>query len=206
MIEALIIRTLSDTLPKEKADAVFLFGQTRDNQLSVFKTAVYLVRKEIVSRVMFVNSKALSGYPGFEAWKQELAGLGISKEVDPVPIDADVSRLNTRVEADAMIKHAKEKGYKQVIITAPPFQQTRAFMAAVTAAKKLYPQLKLYNCPGKALSWIEEVTHSQGSLTGTRTDLITSEMERIQKYTAKGDLAEIDEVLEYLKARDLQQP
>jgi len=53
------------------------------------------------------------------------------------------------------------------------------------------------------MGWPDEVvTHSQGILTGTRAELIAAEQERIDKYTAQGDLASRAQVLEYLRTRD----
>jgi hypothetical protein len=46
------------------------------------------------------------------------------------------------------------------------------------------------------------VTHSQGKLTGTRAELVAAEQERIEQYTAQGDLAPRGQVLEYLRTRD----
>ena len=75
-------------------------------------------------------------------------------------------------------------------------------MTAVTLALREYPELYLYSLPGKPLPWQEEVTHSQGEVLGTRAELIAGEMNRIKTYYAKGDLASVDEVLEYLNRRD----
>ncbi|WP_439882001.1 YdcF family protein [Pontibacter sp. MBLB2868] len=202
MIEELIIRTLCDTLPSKPADAVFLFGQTEDNQQSVFDATIYLLHNRLADKVMFIQSEAMSGYPGFEVWQQALMKSGIAEEVEPVPIAPDTEQLNTRIEAEAMVHHAREKGYEQVIVTAAPFQQPRAFMAAVTAVQHLYPSLKVYSFPGKALPWTEEVKHSQGKVKGSRAGLVTGEIERIHKYNAKGDLAKIERVLTYLDKRD----
>lgn len=203
MIEELIIRTLCDTLPSGPADAVFLFGQTADNQRSVFTAAAYLLQHNLAKKVMFLRTEAMSGYPGFEAWRQEIVQFGMQPgQIEPVPAATGTSQLNTRIEAEAMVHHAREKNYQQVIVTASPFQQPRAFMAAVTAAQLHYPSLKVYSYPGKALPWTEEVKHSQGKVKGSRAGLVTGEIERIHKYNAKGDLAEVEEVLRYLNERD----
>ncbi|MCC9165732.1 YdcF family protein [Pontibacter harenae] len=203
MIEELIIRTLCDTLPSS-ADGVFLFGQTADNQEAVFEMAKELVEQKLTDKVMFLGTKPMSGYPGFENWKRALKGAGLKETaitaIPPVPSDTDL--LHTRIEAESVVSFAKAEGYRKLIVVASPFQQTRAFMAAVTATQKLYPQLQLYSLAGKAMSWSEEVKHSQGKVQGTRAGLIAGEMERIKKYHAKGDLASVAEVLEYLNKRD----
>ena len=203
MKEELIIRTLCDTLPPT-ADGIFLFGQTPDNQDSVFDVAKELVVQQVSDKILFLGTVPMSGYPGYESWKDTLSKAGLPEiMLIPVPaVPADTDILHTRIEAESVVSLAKAEGYKRLIVVASPFQQTRAFMAAVTAAQKLYPELYLYSLPGKALPWREEVKHSQGAVKGTRAELIAGEMERIEKYNAKGDLALVAEVLEYLNKRD----
>lgn len=204
MLEELIIRTLCDTLPGEPADALFLFGQTEDNQASAFAAVHTLQRQKCLHKVLFLHTQPLSGYPGYANWKEALTAQGIAAEsIEPVaPVPSDPELLHTRIEAESVILHAKEKGYTRLIVTASPFQQPRAFMAAVTAAQLHYPGLYLYSLPGKAMPWKEQVVHSQGEVQDTRAGLIAGEMERIRKYHAQGDLASVDEVVAYLNRRD----
>lgn len=204
MLEELIIRTLCDTLPEAPVDGVYLFAQTEDNQLSGFTAAQYLLQESITSKVLFVDTTAMSGYPGFAEWREILCKKGVDESsIEPVPpVPANTTMLHTRIEAESLVNHAKRQGYKSIIVTAPPFHQPRAFMAAVTAAVALYPDLKLYSYPGRALSWQQEVAHSQGKVRESRSGLIAGEVERIQKYRVKGDLLEVNKVLEFMNKRD----
>lgn len=119
------------------------------------------------------------------------------------PVPADIDILHTGIEANSLAVFARDRQYKRVIVTASPFQQPRAYMAAVTAALKHYHSLYIFSLPGKALPWKEEVVHSQGKVQDARTGLIAEEMERILKYQATCNLASVDEVLAYLDRRDL---
>jgi len=202
MLEELIIRSLADTLPNHRLDALFLFGQTADNQESGFAVAERMVREAQVQKVLFLQTGPLSGYPGYEAWHEQLTAKDIpADKLEGIP-DPGKEYLHTLIEAEAMVKHAKAKGYRSIAVAAAPFQQPRAFMAAVTAAYRHYPSLYLYSLPGKALPWCQEVTHSQGKVEDTRAGLIAGEMERIRKYNAQGDLDSVEEVLAYLNRRD----
>lgn len=205
MIEELIIRTLCDTLPEEPADALFLFGQTEDNQESAFAVAQQLLQQERIRKVLFLNTGPISGYPGFESWKNALVRAGVEEALlEPVPsVPANTEILHTGIEASSLVALARERQYKRLIVTASPFQQPRAYMAAVTATLKNYPELYLYSHPGKPLPWKEEVVHSQGKVQDARAGLISGEMERIREYHKKGDLASIDEVIAYLNRRDM---
>ncbi|RDV16782.1 YdcF family protein [Pontibacter diazotrophicus] len=204
MIEELIIRTLCDTLPEEPADALFIFGQTEDNQESVFAVARQLLQQKRAKKLLFLNTGPISGYPGFESWEKALVNSGVGVEllepVPPVPADTDI--LHTGIEAESLMAHALKQQYKHLIVTASPFQQPRAFMAAVTAALQSYPELHIYSHPGKALPWKEEVVHSQGKVQAARAGLIAGEMKRIRKYHEKGDLASVEDVIVYLNKRD----
>ena len=204
MLEELIIRTLCDNLPETTVDAVYLFAQTEDNQESVFATAQHLIQCAMTQSIACMYTPPMSGYPGYENWQKALVSHRIPvnqlEAIHPVP--ADTTMLHTRIEAESLLWHAKQKGYKRIIVTAAPFQQTRAFMAAVTLAVTEYPALKIYSYPGKALPWHQEVMHSQGTLKATRAGLIAGETERIATYIQKGDLLPVKDVLEYLNKRD----
>jgi hypothetical protein len=204
MIEELIIRALCDTIPAKPVDALFLFGQTEDNQQAAFETAQAFLQSGRTEKVLCLGTKAMSGYPGFEVWKKEMLKSGIEEEqikaVPPVPADTDL--LHTLIEATSAVRYAKERGYQSLAVTAAPFQQPRAFMTAITAALREYPDLYLYSLPGKAMPWQEEVVHSQGKLEGTRAGLIAGEMERIRCYHDRNDLISVKEALNYLNRRD----
>lgn len=205
MLEELIIRTLADTLSDKPLDGLFLFGQTEDNQQSGFAVAQRMLQQGQVQKIMFLKTKPMSGYPGFDNWHAALTKLGVPEEsIEGIP-DPGESYLHTLIEAKAMVRHAKDKNYKHIAVAAAPFQQPRAFMAAVTAARLYFPQLYLYSQPGQPLPWCRQVTHSQGKVEDTRAGLIAGEMERISKYNAKGDLDTVEEVLAYLNHRDNKQ-
>ena len=204
--EELITRIFCDTLPSAIVDGAYLFGQTQDNEKSVFLSAQELVTHALVRRILISDALPKCGYPGGNTWREDLKGLGIdSTVIEEVPVEP-TNTLNTLIEAEALIRHAKNKHYKSVIIIAAPFHQERAFMTAVTVAMREYPDLYLYSYPGRALAWEEQVAHSQGTVIASRAGLISGEQERIDKYQKKGDLASYSEVLAYLRKRDSFSP
>ena len=203
--EELITRIFCDTFPSAIADGAYLFGQTQDNQKSVFLSAQELVIHALVRRILISDALPKCGYPGGNAWREAFEGLGIdSLMIEEVPVEP-TSTLNTLIEAEALIRYAKNKHYKFIIITAAPFHQERVFMTAVTVTMRECPDLYLYSYPGRALAWDEQVAHSQGTVFASRAGLISGEQERIGKYQKKGDLASYSEVLAYLRNRDASQ-
>jgi len=178
------------------------YCQTISNQQSIFKAALSLLNNSLTYKILILNTKAKSGYPGFAEWKQQLQQLGLYEEQIEGVIKKETSMLNTLIESEAIIRFAKQHSYRTLFVVAPPFQQLRAFMTAVTVALREYPELLIYSYPGVAMSWQEEVLHSQGTLKAKRRDLIQEELERIEKYYSKGDLASPKQVLSYLDKRE----
>ena len=198
----LLTRILCDLRPKNPTNGAYLYCQTRGNQQSIFQAARFLLNNSLTSKILILNTKPRSGYPGFTEWKQQLQQLGLSVEQIEGVKNNETSMLNTLIESEALIRFAKQHGYRSLFIVAPPFQQLRAFMTAVTVTLREYPELLIYSYPGEAMPWQEEVVHSQGTLKAKRRDLIQEELERIEKYQGKGDLALFKQVLSYLKKRE----
>ena len=144
----------------------------------------------------------MSGYPGGDRYREALMGIGVgADQICGVPA-GDIASINTLIEAEAMVKFVKERGFRDLVVVSPPFHQLRAFMTAVTVALRIYPELLIYSWPGAALPWKEAVIHSQGTLQALRRQLIQEERVRIDTYQKKGDLARFEAVLAYLDDRD----
>jgi hypothetical protein len=198
----LLTRTLCDVRSVTPADAAYLFCQTSGNESSLFQAAKDLVTGSTTSKILILKTDAKSGYPGYSQWKQRLQAMGLDEnQVEGVTIE-ETPIIQTRIESEALIRHARQKGYTALIVSAPPFQQLRAFMTAATVAIKEYPELSIYSYPGAALPWQEWVVHSQGTLEARRSELIRTELERIHTYQKKGHLAPFEQILTYLNHRE----
>ena len=197
----LLIRVLYDPLPEAPTEGAYLFGQTVDNEQSVFATAVDLINRHQARRLLIPDSSPRCGYPGFRAWHQALVGLGLGETTITGIPTASYPTLNTLIEAVAVVRYARQENITSIFVAAPPFHQLRAFMTTVSVALQEFPELQIYNRVGMALPWPETVFHSQGTLECRRSDLIHSELERIERYQAKGDLASTAEILDYLNQR-----
>jgi hypothetical protein len=198
----LFLRALSDPLPREGLDALFLFGQTVDNQASVFDTAERLYRITPELRLLMLDGGARSGYPGFAPWQAALTARSIAPDhIHPLP-PADTAFLHTRIEALALMDHLQQAPYQRVGVTAAPFHQVRAFMTAITVALEANLAVRLYSCPGSPQDLTVPACHSQGNPSEQRRDLIAQELRRIETYQHKGDLAATGTVLAYLEERD----
>ena len=98
---------------------------------------------------------------------------GVIEEVPMEPTEI----LHTAIEADRTVQFAQAQGYERLLVVAAPFHQERAFISVVTAVLRDYPSLKVYSHPGAPQPWDQVVTHSQGTLRGTRAELIAEELQ-----------------------------
>ena len=198
----LIVRVLCDVRAETPADGAVLYSQTFENQNSVLHAAKNILQNQLARKILFVNSGPISGYPGFSTWKSALIKLGIqSADIVGVALMKTPS-LNTLVESEALINYAVKQKLRSVYVVSSPFHQLRAFMTLVTVALRYYPDLQIFSYPGISLPWLDKTVHSQGTLTGTRKDIIQAEFERIEKYKQKGDLLSEIEIINYLNRRD----
>mgnify|MGYP001823019378 CR=1 FL=1 len=143
----LFLRALSDPLPPEGLEALFLFGQTEDNQSAAFDTAQALYRDASGLPLLMLDGGPRSGYPGFAPWRRALLARGVAaSHIHPLP-PADSPLLHTRIEALALMDHLATRRYRRVGVTAAPFHQTRAFMTAISVALDAGLGVRLYSCP-----------------------------------------------------------
>lgn len=208
----LVHRALQDNVPIS-ADAVYLFGETPDNERSVIQRGTNLYSNKTVSLVALLERIQVPNRENqTPSWISSLEESGVKTAdicVIPVPEDWSFDHghpgtwpLNTNTEIVVAVRYAKKLGWKRLCVTAAPFHMVRTFVNTVTVALREYPELLVYSLSGKPLPWTEHVVHSMGVVTGARFELVASEIKRINRYHLKGDLASAREVLDYLNQRD----
>ncbi|OGY98535.1 MAG: hypothetical protein A2855_00880 [Candidatus Liptonbacteria bacterium RIFCSPHIGHO2_01_FULL_57_28] len=177
--KTLLRRIFYGTVP-EQIDALYLFGQTTDNQESEFRVARDLVHR--VGAMVVPDGPAECGYPGGEVFAAEVQNF-FPGEVVRMPLVGD-RITNTRSEARGLIALSLERGWRNVGLLSTRFHQLRAVMTVISAAVRedREGKVRFWSIPGVALPWYEKVIHSQGILRATRFELIGHELERILKY------------------------
>jgi len=194
MIE-LLTKVMSDPLPSKKIKAGYIFSQAEANYESTLEAGVELIKGGRVEQIFTIDASII--LPTLKGIRKILNNY--SEFVNILHLLGKT--VNTLVEAELLIKKAQTAKWSEVVIVAAPFHQLRAFITTVSIASKKMPNLKIYNYVGQPLTWDQTVYHSQGTLKGTRTSFIYSELERIEKYTAKGNLLPIEDILDYLNKR-----
>jgi hypothetical protein len=203
VLDELVTRILCDTQPiGGRADVVYLFGQTKDNEASVMAAAEVLWA---LNRVKYVSTSAEGrghGYPGFDVWKKKLIKRGIPGRRIVGISNSSQFPPSTDAEAVSLVRVARARGWKNVYISAPPIHQLRAFISTVSALSHAKTKLNIFNFVGLPQRYEDHIVHSQGIQKGSRSSLIRKELEKIEHYSEKGDLLSPEEVLAYLNKRD----
>lgn len=190
--------------PGGKTDAIFLVSQTPDNQDSVIEKGLALWSKGKSNFIALLDCRLGHGYPGFAVWQKELLNREwqVRQRLVRIKLSYDIP-ANTYTEAQALVAHAKEVGWKTLYLVAHPLHQDRAFRTVVKVLLRDYPTLCVYNQVGKSQSWHQVVRHSQGVLETKRRQLIHTELDRAFIYEEKGDIASPEQAFAYLDERDL---
>jgi len=200
----LVTRALCDI--KLNADAVYLFGETADNQQSVLQKGADLLKCGRVQSILIPSFGPVVGFPGFEAWHKELQQLGVPhSKICPVDEQKQGRQANTLTEATDLVRYANRAGLPSMIVVGAPFHQLRCFLSTIGQVLKQGTSLKVYSEPGITLPYNEYVVHSQGIERDTRAGLITKEVLSTIVYMLKGDLPRPKKALAYLNRRDTQE-
>jgi uncharacterized SAM-binding protein YcdF (DUF218 family) len=116
-----------------------------------------------------------------------------------VPADAIVfeeTAEHTRAEAERVVTLAKEHGWKNLIIITSPHHMYRAYLTFLKAMHDASTELTLQPAPVRDLPWYVSMPW------GKRSELLPPELERIEVYGAKGDVASYSEGLACLEANE----
>lgn len=166
----------------EKSDAIICLEG--DNYVRADK-AYELFKKALAPMILI--SGGLEGV-ATSMHAQKMKAYLISKGISENAIELEEKSQNTHDQAREVIKIAKEKNWRKVILVASEFHQLRAFLTFLKE-KNGYP-LKIYNAPSKK-SWFDK------SLGKTRLALLVGELRKIKEYQIKSHVATAQEALNY---------
>lgn len=118
-----------------------------------------------------------------------------------VPRDAVIleeKSQNTREQGVEVVRMARERGWKRIILVASHYHQYRAYLTFLKALQESGYELALINSPARDLSWFEKTEGGQAP----RIELLQGEMDRIEAYTPKGHIASFESAIEYQKWKE----
>lgn len=181
-----IIMAIVDNDCLKSSDAIILL---EGDGFHRFQKAVDLYKKGYGKKIVFsgaIVQKEYGSYP-FEEVKPFIIKAGVPEE-DLIHEDKS---LQTQQQAVEVVKMAMENGWNRLALVASHEHQYRAYLTFLRQVLDSKSGIILYNAPVRNLDWFVD------SGWGMRFDRLKAEFERIEKYSAYGHLANVQEVVEY---------
>ena len=188
-----IIMAIVDNDCLKPSDAIILL---EGDGFHRFQKAVDLYKKGLGKKIVFsgaIVQKEYGSYP-FEEVKPFILNAGVPEEN---LIHEDKS-LQTQQQAVEVVKMAMENGWKRLALVASHEHQYRAYLTFLRQVLDSKSGIILYNAPVRNLDWFVD------SGWGLRFDRLKAEIERIEKYSAYGHLANAQEVVAYQQWKEKQ--
>ena len=188
-----IIMAIVDNDCLKPSDAIILL---EGDGFHRFQKAVDLYKKSLGKKIVFsgaIVQKEYGSYP-FEEVKPFILNAGVPEE-DLIHEDKS---LQTQQQAVEVVKMAMENGWKRLALVASHEHQYRAYLTFLRQVLDSKSGIILYNAPVRNLDWFVD------SGWGMRFDRLKAEIERIEKYSAFGHLANAQEVVDYQQWKEKQ--
>lgn len=188
-----IIMAIVDNDCLKPSDAIILL---EGDGIRRFPKAVDLYKKGLGKKIVFsgaIVQKEYGSYP-FEEVKPFILNAGVPEE-DLIHEDKS---LQTQQQAVEVVKMAMENGWKRLALVASHEHQYRAYLTFLRQVLDSKSGIILYNAPVRNLDWFVD------SGWGMRFDRLKAEIERIEKYSTFGHLANAQEVVEYQQWKEKQ--
>ena len=214
----LLVRSLADPLPlgrdARSSVAVYATAHTDDNVATVADGVAELcallpgIPTVLVHEVDNARLKPpLPNFQGSVLLRRELAARQIKPQMMQGWHDRHTT-MHSLNEVEDVITHCRNAGVRALVVVSTPFHVTRSLMSALSAAARQYPELRVHAFaarPACERYWTQVAAHSQGTLVAPRSALIGSELGRIARYSAKGDLVGVESALRMLDERAARQ-
>lgn len=188
-----IIMAIVDNDCLKPSDAIILL---EGDGFHRFQKAVDLYKKGLGKKIVFsgaIVQKEYGSYP-FEEVKPFILKAGVPEE-DLIHEDKS---LQTQQQAVEVVKMALKNGWKRLALVASHEHQYRAYLTFLRQVLDSKSGIILYNAPVRNLDWFVD------SGWGMRFDRLKAEIERIEKYSTFGHLANAQEVVEYQQWKEKQ--
>ena len=186
-----IIMAIVDNDCLKPSDAIILL---EGDGFHRFQKAVDLYKKGLGKKIVFsgaIVQKKYGSYP-FEEVKPYIINAGVPEE-DLIHEDKS---LQTQQQAVEVVKMAMENDWKRLALVASHEHQYRAYLTFLRQVLDSKSGIILYNAPVRNLDWFVDCGW------GMRFDRLKAEVERIEKYSAFGHLANVQEVVEYQRWKE----
>ena len=204
-MDSLSIKILCDKIPrayiKNENCAIYCLAHHKMNIDIMAKSLIALfdAHKQAYPVYILGNTTFMSGVPSFNEVRQIYEKYNIFVHIIPY----SQSKINTRIECEAIINFFSAYCIQNVILVSPAFHSKRAYMTAVSVYLEKSPSvlMKIYSRPATIFDWSEETISHQGKTKCSFSDMVQLEENRIKSYTLKGDIKKADQIEEYVDMR-----
>ncbi len=186
-----IFMALVDNDSIQESDAIILL---EGDGLNRYKHAVQLFQEGWAPLIVF--SGGIVDYEYGSIPYEEIYPRMLASGISPESIIHERKSLNTKEQADNVIKMCEARGWKSIILVGSPYHQYRAFLTFLKSAINMLPELIIFNSPAKNLPWFYKEDW------GNRFKNLQGEFDRIERYMALGHLASFREVIEYMEWKE----
>ncbi len=168
----------------QKADAIVLLAGDRYHRVA---KAADLYHAGYAPRIVLTSNADNWDYGSLPSKK--LVSALLECGVPEQDILWEETAPHTRAEAESTFRIAREQGWKTLILVTTEYHQYRAFLTWLQAMRNQHLEFTLL------MGSVEEFPDFY---TDTREDALAREFQKIAEYGAKGDVASIDEGINYL--------
>lgn len=175
------------------SDAIILLEGDGYNR---YQHAVNLYNGDIATKIVFSGGIVDYNYGSYPF--KDIQPLLLNGGVKSDDIILENASLNTKEQAVQIVKLAKFKNWRKLILVASPEHQYRAYLTFLKEILETQSDIVLYNSSVANLKWFESCTW------GMRFDRLDQEFDRIDKYLNLRHLATFKEAIEYQRWKELQ--
>lgn len=188
-----IFMALVDGDSVKPSDAIILL---EGDGLNRYQHAVELYKSSLSPLIVFSGGITDYNYGSFPF--HEIKPLILEQGVPEADLYYESVSLNTKQQADEIIRLCIERNWERIILVASHYHQYRAYLTFLNSMYKSSHNILIYNSPVKELSWFSP------NVWGNRLDCLKAEFERINKYMQQGDLASYEAAIEYQQWKEQQ--
>ena len=182
---------LLDTDEPQKSDAIIL---REGDGFARYKKAVSLYKMGLAPFICFSGGfdDEKSGAYTFDKIKPLILQAGVPEKA----LLLEYKSKNTYEQALEIISLARQNDWKRIALVASHYHSYRAFLTFLCVQKREMPNLIIDMAAVKDLDWYEETGW------GKRIDLLASELDKIEAYQRKNNVASYADGLKYLRQKN----
>ena len=187
------IKLFSNNIPPNDIKHVYCFAHNNINISCMAKALNHYNYYEIY---LLNNKHPMSGVSSYNDVSNHYINYNI--KTNPLPYNENNISINTRIESEALVEWIQTNNIKNLIICAPPYHTLRAFMTLISVCIERNIYIKVYVINGIVDNWNDTTITHGGNTNASFNDVIELEIERIHKYTQKGDICDCNTIWNFM--------